>query len=107
VTIAKRPSVWAGMARDMQVICLKRERKNFYQRVWTPPPIGKLGDLPAGLRSRGIPSARCAWRRRQPVWERKLRKGKSVDQMAFYGSSLILPKLSMTRETSFPALTAL
>jgi hypothetical protein len=40
------------------------------------------------------------------VWERKLRKGKLVDQMAFYGSSLILPKLSITRETSFPALTA-
>ena len=40
------------------------------------------------------------------MWERKLRKGKLVDQMAFYGSSLILPKLSITRETSFPALTA-
>jgi hypothetical protein len=32
--------------------------------------------------------------------------GKLVDQMAFYGSSLILPKLAITRETSFPALTA-
>jgi hypothetical protein len=39
--------------------------------------------------------------------ERKLRMGKLVDQMAFYGSSLILPKLAITRETSFPALTAL
>jgi hypothetical protein len=44
----------------MQVIWVKRERKNFYKRGWTHPPIGKLGDLPAGLRSRGIPSARGA-----------------------------------------------
>jgi hypothetical protein len=29
VTIAKRPSVWDGMARDMQVICVRRERKYF------------------------------------------------------------------------------
>jgi hypothetical protein len=29
VTIAKRPSVWDGMARDMQVICVRREWKYF------------------------------------------------------------------------------
>ena len=35
VTIAKRPSVWDGMARDMQVICVKREQKYFSRRGWT------------------------------------------------------------------------
>ena len=35
VTIAKRPFVWAGMARDMQVIWVKREREYFCERDWT------------------------------------------------------------------------
>ena len=35
VTIAKRPSVWAGMARDMEVIWVKSERKYFCKRGWT------------------------------------------------------------------------
>jgi hypothetical protein len=35
VTIAKRPSVWAGMARDQQVICLKRQWKYFCKGDWT------------------------------------------------------------------------
>ena len=35
VTIAKRPSVWAGMARDMQVICVGKERKYFCEGDWT------------------------------------------------------------------------
>ena len=35
VTIAKRPSVWAGTARDMQVIWVKREREYFCCRDWT------------------------------------------------------------------------
>jgi hypothetical protein len=30
VTIASRPSVWDEMAKDMQVIWLRRERKYFY-----------------------------------------------------------------------------
>jgi hypothetical protein len=29
VTIASRPSVWDEMAKDMQVICVRRERKYF------------------------------------------------------------------------------
>jgi hypothetical protein len=29
VTIAKRPSVWAGMTRDVEVIWVKKERKYF------------------------------------------------------------------------------
>jgi hypothetical protein len=35
VTIAKRPSVWAGMARDMWVIWVRRERKYFCEKGWT------------------------------------------------------------------------
>jgi hypothetical protein len=35
VTIAKRPSVWAGMVRDVQVICLGSELKYFCERGWT------------------------------------------------------------------------
>jgi len=35
VTIAKRPFVWAGMARDMQVIWVRKERKYFFRQDWT------------------------------------------------------------------------
>ena len=35
VTIAKRPFVWAGMARDQQVICLKQQWKYFCKGDWT------------------------------------------------------------------------
>jgi hypothetical protein len=35
VTIAKRPSVWAGMAKDMQVIWVGREREYFCDGDWT------------------------------------------------------------------------
>ena len=35
VTIAKRPSVWAGMAKDVQVICVKSEPKYFCKKDWT------------------------------------------------------------------------
>jgi hypothetical protein len=35
VTIAKRPSVWAGMAKDKQVIWVGRERKYFLIEDWT------------------------------------------------------------------------
>src|ERR1700722_12642270 len=35
VTIAKRPFVWAGMAKDMQVICLKSESEYFCEGGWT------------------------------------------------------------------------
>jgi hypothetical protein len=35
VTIAKRPFVWAGMARDMQVIWVRREREYFCGEDWT------------------------------------------------------------------------
>ena len=35
VTIAKRPFVWAGMARDIEVIWVKRERKYFCKGDWT------------------------------------------------------------------------
>src|SRR3984957_17654658 len=52
VTIAKRPSVWAGMGSDVEVICVKGKSKYFCKGGWTHPPIGELGDLPAGLRSR-------------------------------------------------------
>jgi hypothetical protein len=39
--------VWAGMARDQQVICLKRQWKYFCEGGWTgvsvicPPRLGK------------------------------------------------------------------
>jgi hypothetical protein len=35
VTIAKRPSVWAGMGSDIEVIWVKRERKYFCEGDWT------------------------------------------------------------------------
>jgi hypothetical protein len=35
VTIAKRPFVWAGMARDVQVIWVKSEPKYFCKGGWT------------------------------------------------------------------------
>jgi hypothetical protein len=35
VTIAKRPSVWAGMAADREVICAKWEQKYFCGEDWT------------------------------------------------------------------------
>jgi len=35
VTIAKRPFVWAGMAKDMQVIWVKREPEYFCEGDWT------------------------------------------------------------------------
>jgi hypothetical protein len=35
VTIAKRPFVWAGMAKDMQVIWVRREWKYFFEEDWT------------------------------------------------------------------------
>jgi hypothetical protein len=35
VTIAKRPFVWAGMARDIEVIWVKRESKCFFRQGWT------------------------------------------------------------------------
>ncbi len=35
VTIAKRPSVWAGMANDIEVIWVKREREYFSIQGWT------------------------------------------------------------------------
>jgi hypothetical protein len=46
VTIAKRPSVWARTARDMQVIWLRREWKYFCEGGWTaeshhPPTAGR------------------------------------------------------------------
>jgi|ERR1700722_15380466 hypothetical protein len=60
-----------------EVIWVKGESKYFCKGGWTHTSIGKLGDF-----------ARRA-------------------TLAIYGNSLILPKLSTTRETSFPALTAL
>jgi hypothetical protein len=35
VTIAKRPFVWAGMARDMQVIWVRSEPEYFCEEDWT------------------------------------------------------------------------
>jgi hypothetical protein len=35
VTIAKRPFVWAGMARDVQVIWVKKEQEYFCKGDWT------------------------------------------------------------------------
>jgi hypothetical protein len=35
VTIAIRPSMWDGMARDMDVIWVKREAENFLEGDWT------------------------------------------------------------------------
>src|SRR5579859_3390988 len=35
VTIAKRPSEWAGMAIDMDLIWVMREGKYFFARDWT------------------------------------------------------------------------
>jgi hypothetical protein len=48
VTIAKRPFVWAGMKRDMQVIWVKSEPKYFCRSPGRPP--GKSVD--------GMPSER-------------------------------------------------
>ena len=35
VTIAKRPSMWDGMASDIDLICPIGERKSFCKRGWT------------------------------------------------------------------------
>src|ERR1700677_3849755 len=35
VTIAKRPFVWVGMAADIEVIWVRRERKYFCEKDWT------------------------------------------------------------------------
>jgi hypothetical protein len=35
VTIAKRPSLWAGMARDVEVIWVKKEQEYFCEGGWT------------------------------------------------------------------------
>jgi hypothetical protein len=35
VTIAKRPFVWAGMARDVEVIWVKKEQEYFCEGGWT------------------------------------------------------------------------
>jgi hypothetical protein len=35
VTIAKRPSFWDGMARDMDLIWVKQEAENFLKWDWT------------------------------------------------------------------------
>jgi hypothetical protein len=47
VTIAKRPSVWAGMAIDMQVIWVRSEPEYFCEGGWTGKPVicpsGKIG----------------------------------------------------------------
>jgi hypothetical protein len=46
VTIAKRPFVWAGMARDVEVIWVKSEPEYFCERDWTTQirliPFNKL-----------------------------------------------------------------
>ena len=46
VTIAKRPFVWAGMARDMQVIWVESEPEYFCAKDWTTQirliPFNKL-----------------------------------------------------------------
>src|ERR1700684_1450120 len=44
VTIAKRPSVWAGMAEDREVICAKWKQKYFCEGGWT----GKSANDPSG-----------------------------------------------------------
>jgi hypothetical protein len=47
VTIAKRPSVWDGTARDKEVIWVRRERKYFCKWGWTHPAnqsgLGRAG----------------------------------------------------------------
>jgi hypothetical protein len=61
------------------------------------------------------PSPSSSQRQRSPSRSEAIRrlvelglKAQGIDdKIAFYGSSLTLPKLSITRETSFPALTAL
>jgi hypothetical protein len=35
VTIAKRPFVWAGMAADRGVICVRRKQQYFCKGDWT------------------------------------------------------------------------
>jgi hypothetical protein len=51
VTIAKRPFVWAGMARDMQVIWVKREREYFCGEGWTGSiMLNQLNKLPSARR---------------------------------------------------------
>jgi hypothetical protein len=51
VTIAKRPSVWDGMAKDIDLIWVGREREYFCKWDWTAElrnsPSGKSADLPA------------------------------------------------------------
>ena len=64
VTIAKRPSVWAGMAKDMQVSWVRREWEYFCEGDWTTQIRLILFDNSPPARRTAKPSGRRAKRRR-------------------------------------------
>ena len=85
VTIAKRPSVWAGMAADREVICAKWERKYFCEEDWTGSislkakenfPSPRRACAVSLVRFRSKPDRKCAlrlwvWirnRHAKPLW---------------------------------------
>jgi hypothetical protein len=52
VTIAKRPFVWAGMARDVEVIWLRSEPEYFAKGDWTGSiTLNQLNKLPRAHRA--------------------------------------------------------
>jgi hypothetical protein len=76
VTIAKRPSVWDGMARDMQVIWVGRESKYFCERGWTTPQISRrISCLNARMKRAASRANGCVhalqphWFHRMAAWE--------------------------------------
>jgi hypothetical protein len=82
--------------------------------IVTEKKIDRIEILPSKSKA-FTPSPPSSQRQRSPSRSEAIRrlvevglKAKGIDdQIAFYGSSLTLPKLSITRETSFPALTTL
>jgi len=82
--------------------------------IVTEKKIDRIEILPSKSKD-FTPSPPSSQRQRSPSRSEAIRrlvevglKAKGIDdQIAFYGSSLTLPKLSITRETSFPALTTL
>jgi hypothetical protein len=66
VTIAKRPSVWDGMARDMQVICVRREWKYFERRTRHANHFFLSFFVMAGLSTFVIPGRERSERARNP-----------------------------------------
>jgi hypothetical protein len=78
VTIAKRPSVWGGIAVDVEVIWVKSEREYFCEKGWT----GKSVICPSGNRVFNRSSWRRAFahqREAHPVFDQRLGFGRQRD----------------------------